>query len=542
MPNDLGAGLIENDQRLHKEIAAGMALFLSMYYVLTANPAILGLAGVPIGAALLGTFVVVILGNILSARITGTGLIIAPAVGISAFFADFVANTRLTWEYAMLGTLVAGLLICVISFFTDWRQQIIDSLPPPVRKATKAAIGALLVSAGLDIYRDSLANSISPVNGEVHLPKPIALVIAVGMIAIFVSFAALRQRRASRPYQGKRDPWSVTLLLHLEFVVGVGLGVVALYVLAPGYIEIQPSFEALQIIWFPDLLNSGSFTVLDITEARPDWVEFGLLFFAFVFVVVAIVITDIPGTPPEVLDRVRIGPNVTIDNDQKTLVRNGFRNDAAFSAIAPVIGTTPSIYYAENLILREIGSFSARIGYVVAFLFSICFFLTVLAVYFDYEHLMITKLLPVFIVSPVVIYIGLLVIAMAYNQGDDRENPVSGKPLLYYMPTSVAVILTPFLGVQFSFPAAILVYWMFCPVGEMRSESRDRSCIERDLRMNLGDSRFDNLGTEEKGQAIDAESRTRGKRNAEKRTYACVSVLAGVCMFVYLLVEISKVL
>ena len=110
-----------------KSVAAGIALFFSTFYILSLNPEILSKAGVPYGLALLGTLLVIVFGNLCSGSFSKTGLIIAPAVGISVFIADFVQATEiLNWREAYIAVGIAGIALMITSLKTNWRDTIVS--------------------------------------------------------------------------------------------------------------------------------------------------------------------------------------------------------------------------------------------------------------------------------------------------------------------------------------------------------------------------------------------------------------------------------
>src|SRR5271169_6009998 len=140
---------------------AGTALFCSMYYILTLNSTILSQIGMPISATVLATFLAIIIFNITGVLATGTGLMIAPAVGISTFIVHFVKAAQVQlpqfgWGNEMIGCALAGAGLIWASFKKKgtFRTQIIEDLPESVRKGAKAAIGALLSFEALEQYKE----------------------------------------------------------------------------------------------------------------------------------------------------------------------------------------------------------------------------------------------------------------------------------------------------------------------------------------------------------------------------------------------------
>lgn len=98
---------------------------------------------------LFATLAVIVAGNLSGLLLTGTSLMIAPGIGMSVFTVAFVRTSdAMTWQHAMLGTLLAGLGILAASF-REGRSRIVRNLPAPVVVAVKGAIGALVCSSSL---------------------------------------------------------------------------------------------------------------------------------------------------------------------------------------------------------------------------------------------------------------------------------------------------------------------------------------------------------------------------------------------------------
>lgn len=181
-----------------KDLYAGTALFLTCYYVLSVNPAILQGAGMPVSIALLGTFLAIILGNLSGVFFTGSGLIIAPAIGISAFFATYVGNTDLVWQQGLFACAIAGLLLAGTSFFTDLRSRIVEELPFSVKLGAKGAIGSLLVASGIKL----MVGEIGP-----NLPEKTVTLVGVGCVTILFLGMVIRNNVLDAQRENRRPGW-----------------------------------------------------------------------------------------------------------------------------------------------------------------------------------------------------------------------------------------------------------------------------------------------------------------------------------------------
>ena len=225
-----------------KSVAAGIALFFSTFYILSLNPEILSKAGVPYGLALLGTLLVIVFGNLCSGSFSKTGLIIAPAVGISVFIADFVQATEiLNWREAYIAVGIAGIALMITSLKTNWRDTIVShGLPVSVKSASVAAIGALLTSKAFS-FLSSVSQNVSKDGANGLIQFIILYGYIVAGVAIIIGFSIGRTRRKTE----SNNPIG-TILLHMEYVIVVMVGVVLAGIFFP--VEAVNKIETLELI------------------------------------------------------------------------------------------------------------------------------------------------------------------------------------------------------------------------------------------------------------------------------------------------------
>jgi hypothetical protein len=187
------------------------------------------------------------------------------------------------------------------------------------------------------------------------------------------------------------------------------------------------------------------------------------LLFLFIF------LTDIPGTPNEMLER---GRQIVSDYPvrERREVHASFLADSAMAIINPFMRITPSIYYAENLILR--GGQEHNVGNALPAVLCGLFYLLA-GVFLGFSDFDVGqfKALSLAAVSPILFYIGIRVVAnsMVAGRSDNRAgiSPSTDSIVtaalaidyFYYLPTAPAIILTPLINFQVAIPVAILVYW-----------------------------------------------------------------------------------
>ena len=423
-----------------KQLLTGIALFLSIYYVISFNSQILSNenVGVPAQLSVFGTLTILFFGNITGAWLTRTGLLIAPAVGISAFFAAYVSKTSLTWQEALFSCVIAGIAFFLFSLNSENRKGLIESLPHPVRMGAKASIGSLLTFTGLDVLQNAISDNAS---------EQIVYIGAFISFFIFISFSLARRAIDSFSI-GPKTKFLLHTIFRTEFLISVVIMTMMLSKFLPGYMN------SLNVI------NSASLPFFDVVP-----IIFPLSFESFALsmvlsvVVFMILITDIPGTPPEVLPE---SPDRNTKWNKDDATRRGFLNDSIFSFFSPMFGTTPSIYYAENLITKEESVFGRAVAFPTIFASGVLLFFLLFSEYLGIGPIDINQILPPAAVAPIIIYVGIVVIAISFLGAEDsketRQDEVD-TPIHFYFPTAIAVILTPRIGIEMSFPLSILVFW-----------------------------------------------------------------------------------
>ena len=73
-----------------KEIIAGITTFLASMYIIIVNPSVLSSCGMPFNAVLTATEIVSSFSSILMGLYAKNPILIAPGMGINAFFAFFI--------------------------------------------------------------------------------------------------------------------------------------------------------------------------------------------------------------------------------------------------------------------------------------------------------------------------------------------------------------------------------------------------------------------------------------------------------------------
>jgi len=138
----------ENGSTIKTEVIAGFTTFLTMAYILFANPAMMGDAGMNVQAVFVATALAAALGCFLMGLWANFPAALAPGMGLNAFFAyAVVLGMGYTWEEALGAVFVSGIIFFLLSVFKV-REWIITSIPKNLRHGITVGIGLFLTIIG----------------------------------------------------------------------------------------------------------------------------------------------------------------------------------------------------------------------------------------------------------------------------------------------------------------------------------------------------------------------------------------------------------
>lgn len=129
------------------ELRGAAATFLTMAYVLFANPAILAAAGVPFESAVACTAAAAGICCLLMGLVANFPMALASGMGLNAIVAYQAAPAAGSWQAAMGLVVVEGLLILLL-VVAGVREAVMDAIPRDLRRATGAGIGLLIAFIG----------------------------------------------------------------------------------------------------------------------------------------------------------------------------------------------------------------------------------------------------------------------------------------------------------------------------------------------------------------------------------------------------------
>ena len=175
-----------NRTSIKTELLAGLTTFIAGMYIIIVNPAILVDAGIPYSASLTATVILSALTTIGMGLYAKNPILMAPGMGINAYFTYTVVQVMGVNPHVALGAVFwSGIVFILLSVF-NIRTQIIRAIPRTIRIAGAVGIGFFialigLVNSGLIIAKPPLTGvgQINAITGTFFLGLVISIVLLV---------------------------------------------------------------------------------------------------------------------------------------------------------------------------------------------------------------------------------------------------------------------------------------------------------------------------------------------------------------------------
>lgn len=170
----------KNGTSYKTEVIAGITTFLATMYIIVVNPAIISAAGLPFSGVLTATIMVSAFSSIAMGIYAKNPIIMAPGMGINAFFTySVVLGMGVKWETALGTVFWSGVIFIFLSVF-NVRTKILKSIPRQLRYAISAGIGLFITFIGFVNAKFIIANN-STIVGIAKM-NPILVTFLVGLI------------------------------------------------------------------------------------------------------------------------------------------------------------------------------------------------------------------------------------------------------------------------------------------------------------------------------------------------------------------------
>lgn len=141
--------LSQHNTTIKTEIIAGFTTFMTIAYILIVNPIILEEAGMDFGAVFTATALTAAVATIIMALLANLPFVLAPGMGLNAFFAYVVVQGMgYSWEFALTAVFLEGIIFLALTFL-NVREAIINFIPMTVKNGISTGIGFFIAFIGL---------------------------------------------------------------------------------------------------------------------------------------------------------------------------------------------------------------------------------------------------------------------------------------------------------------------------------------------------------------------------------------------------------
>ena len=378
------------------EVIAGITTFLASMYIIVVNPSVLSQSGMPFNGVLTATIIVSAFCSIMMGIYANNPLLVAPGMGLNAFFTfTVVLGMGVRWETALGAVFWAGIVFIILSVF-NIRTYIVRAIPRQIRYAVAAGIGLFIALIGF-------------VNGHLVVANPSTLVAIAKLDAVTITFVI--------------GLFITALLVVKNIKGGLIIGIILTTILA---IPVGRWYGNASI------LNNGIPTLVTWKGlfAAPD---FSLIFqldiagslkFALWPVIFAFLFTDMFDSLSTFVG-VAEAANLIDENNEPRNIKESLITDAFATTIAGLVGSSPGTAYIESATGIEEGGRTGLTAVVAGLLFIPFIFISPLL-----------SVVPSIATSPALIIVGVFmikpVLKINWSKFDDA------------IPAFIALALIPF--------------------------------------------------------------------------------------------------
>lgn len=402
--------LSENETNVRTEIVAGITTFMTMAYILAVNPNILSASGMDRGAVFTATALASMLASFLMAAFANYPFVLAPGMGLNAYFAyTVVLQMGYSWQMALAAVFVEGVIFIVLSL-TNVREAIFNAIPLNLKAAVSTGIGLFIAFIGLQnakiVVDSATLVSIYPIKASLENGtfRNEGITVLLAMLGILVTaYLMVKQVKGG-------ILWGILI----TWLMGIICELTGFYVPDPaiGTYSVLPDFS--QGFGIQDM--SPTFMKLDFSKVFS--LEFGTVVFAFLFVDMF----DTLGTLIGVAQKADM-----LDKEGKLPhIRGALMADAVGTCAGAMFGTSTTTTFVESASGVAAGGRTGLTAVVAGILFGLSLFLAP-----------IFLAIPSFATAPALVAVGFLMITsiLQVNFSDYTEA----------VPCYICMIAMPFM-------------------------------------------------------------------------------------------------
>jgi AGZA family xanthine/uracil permease-like MFS transporter len=163
------------------EIVAGLTTFLTMAYIIFANPAILGdRTGMDRTTLIAVTCIVSAIATFITGFFANAPIAMAPGMGMNAFFAYLVGSGKMDWQTGLGVVFLSGFLFLILTIL-GLRKRIVEAIPVSLISAIAVGIGLFITFIGLQKLGIVVKDEITLVRAA-----PLNKTILIGLFGLLI--------------------------------------------------------------------------------------------------------------------------------------------------------------------------------------------------------------------------------------------------------------------------------------------------------------------------------------------------------------------
>ncbi|WP_251423082.1 NCS2 family permease [Veillonella agrestimuris] len=170
------------------EVFAGLTMFIASVYILAVVPNLLAVSGMPLESTVAAVILTTAFSTILIGLVGNVPVVVAPGLGLSAFFAYTICGAMgLSWQTALGAVFISGVIFVILTV-TRVLNKVIDSIPPVLKISIGVGIGLFVAFIGFKNANIIVSNPATFV-GLGNLQDPAVLLTLAGLVITSVLLA-----------------------------------------------------------------------------------------------------------------------------------------------------------------------------------------------------------------------------------------------------------------------------------------------------------------------------------------------------------------
>lgn len=393
------------------EIVAGITTFMTMAYILAVNPNILSASGMDAGAVFTATALSSCVASILMAGLSNYPFVLAPGMGLNAYFAyTVVLGMGYSWQTALAAVFVEGIIFIILSV-TKIREALFNCIPHSLKLGVTCGIGLFITFIGLQNSKIVQADSSTlvtmyPFNTAIQDGsfQSVGIGAVLSVIGVLLIAVLMVRKVKGAILFGILGVW----------ILGIIFELTGLYI---------PNAELGMASTLPDFSNGIAIPSLAPTFMQMDFSN--ILSFNFFTVMFAFLFVDLFDTLGTVIG-VASKADMLDKDGHLPKIRGVLLADAIGTTAGAMLGTSTVTTYVESSSGVMAGGRTGLTSVVSGLLFGLALFLSP-----------IFLSIPSFATAPALIVVGFMMLSSVLKIDFDDIGEA--------IPAFIAIIAMPFL-------------------------------------------------------------------------------------------------